>query len=224
MQDVLELAARVAKLETLAPNLQQHNEEEEEGAKKMMTAYAALLLDSLQQYEDSSVLGLWIVEALTTLHRAGDADQQAEFSVPFFRAFVGVALRFQQANYPNLHMRVLQGLAEVGSPDCRLCDPGLLDYVLDQLDQNRNKLNTLTTEHALAILCMLRSPIRVGEQIRHCLLVLRGAAVRTFAAMGKITGKHLQDIVSGEVRPISNALHEHARSRSVNLHVADSWL
>lgn len=26
MQDVLELAARVAKLETLAPNLQQHNE------------------------------------------------------------------------------------------------------------------------------------------------------------------------------------------------------
>lgn len=38
----------------------------------------------------------------------------------------------------------------------------------------RNKLNTLTTEHALAILCMLRSPIRVGEQIRHCLLVLRG--------------------------------------------------
>lgn len=302
-QDVLELAARVAKLETLAPNLQQHNEEEEEGAKKMMTAYAALLLDSLQQYEDSSVLGLWIVEALTTLHRAGDADQQAEFSVPFFRAFVGVALRFQQANYPNLHMRVLQGLAEVGSPDCRLCDPGLLDYVLDQLDQNRNKLNTLTTEHALAILCMLRSPIRVGEQIRHCLLVLRGlkseqhlctramvttaelysvvdklvdkeratreqggyyasvfdedaqtafvadlgvpqsgvdirlvatvmdlyptnrklagAAVRTFAAMGKITGKHLQDIVSGEVRPISNALHEHARSRSVNLHVAE---
>lgn len=34
-------------------------------------------------------------------------------------------------------------------------------------------------------------------------------------------GKHLQDIVSGEVRPISNALHEHARSRSVNLHVAE---
>ena len=29
------------------------------------------------------------------------------------------------------------GLAEVASPDCRLCDPGLLDYVLDQLDQNR---------------------------------------------------------------------------------------
>ena len=34
-------------------------------------------------------------------------------------------------------------------------------------------------------------------------------------------GKHLQDIVSGEVRPISNALHEHARSWSVNLHVAE---
>lgn len=28
------------------------------------------------------------MEALTTLFRAGDADQQAEFSVPFFRAFV----------------------------------------------------------------------------------------------------------------------------------------
>ncbi len=31
----------------------------------------------------------------------------------------------------------LAGLAEVASPDCRLCDPGLLDYVMDQLDQNR---------------------------------------------------------------------------------------
>jgi len=302
-QDVLELAARVAKLETLAPNLQQHDQAEMDGAKKTMTAYAALLLDSLQQYEDSSVLGLWIVEALTTLFRAGDADQQAEFSVPFFRAFVSVALRFQDANSPNLHMRVLQGLAEVASPDCRLCDPGLLDYVMDQLDQNRNKLNTLTTEHALAILCMLRSPHRVSEQLRHCLLILRGlkseehlctramvtaaelytvvdkllakerasreqgsyysstfddhaqsafvselgipqsgvdvrlvatvmdlypqnrklagAATRAFSAMAKITSKHLQDIVSGEVRPISNALHEHARSRSVNLHVAE---
>eukprot|EP00434_Breviolum_minutum_P010219 symbB.v1.2.009017.t1/scaffold564.1/size186654/11 len=271
-KDVLELAARVAKLETLAPNLQQHDQAEIDGAKKTMTAYAALLLDSLQQYEDSSVLGLWIVEALTTLFRAGDADQQAEFSVPFFRAFVSVALRFQDANSPNLHMRVLQGLAEVASPDCRLCDPGLLDYVMDQLDQNRNKLNTLTTEHALAILCMLRSPHRVSEQLRHCLLILRGlkseehlctramvtaaelytvvdkllakeihfddhaqsafvselgipqsgvdvrlvatvmdlypqnrklagAATRAFSAMAKITSKHLQDIVSGEVRP-----------------------
>ena len=38
----------------------------------------------------------------------------------------------------------------------------------------RNKLNTLTTEHALAVLCMLRSPKRVNEQLRHCLLILRG--------------------------------------------------
>ena len=29
------------------------------------------------------------------------------------------------------------GLAEVASPDCRLCDPGLLPYVMDQLDQHR---------------------------------------------------------------------------------------
>ena len=75
--------------------------------------------------------------ALTTLFCAGGRDQQAEFSVPFFHAFVtcfhigyhrmvrcdkhvkpmsvswssqvSVALRFQKANLPNLHMRVLQG-------------------------------------------------------------------------------------------------------------------
>ena len=35
--------------------------------------------------------------------------------------------------------RMQTGLAEVASPDCRLCDPGLLDYVLDQLDQNRKR-------------------------------------------------------------------------------------
>eukprot|EP00438_Fugacium_kawagutii_P024827 Skav205729 [mRNA] locus=scaffold1496:120813:128646:+ [translate_table: standard] len=54
-EDVLELAARVSKLETLAPNLQEHEEEEPDGANKMMTAYAALLLDSLQQYKNSDV-------------------------------------------------------------------------------------------------------------------------------------------------------------------------
>lgn len=46
----------------------------------------------------------------------------------------------------HFHIRsreLLGGLAEVGSPDCRLCDPGLLDYVLDQLDQNRHLGNQL---------------------------------------------------------------------------------
>lgn len=102
------------------------------------------------------------MEALTTLFRAGDADQQAEFSVPFFRAFVAslalplsracsspffeyyckthnenfgiiafavsqvsVALRFQDANSPNLHMRVLQGVRGWGTrlPTHRLRQP-----------------------------------------------------------------------------------------------------
>ncbi|CAE7260101.1 mhkB [Symbiodinium natans] len=304
-QDVLELAARVARMETLAPNLHEHEKANPGGAHKTMTAYAALILDSMQKYENSSVLGLWCTEALITLFRAGDAYQQAEFCVPFFRAFVGVALRFRDAHMPSLHLRLLQGMADVVSPDCRLCDPGLVDYIIDQLDRNRNKLNTLTVEHALAILCVLRAPHRVSEQIRHCLLVIRGlksepylcvralvtaaelyevvgsliereraskqntrgyyggyafdedaqdafvaelglppagmdvrlvatvmdlypsnrklagAALRAFAAMAKITRKHLQDIVAGEVRPISNTLHEHAKSRSVNLHVAE---
>jgi len=305
-QDVLEFAARVARMETLAPNLHEHEQADPGGAHRTMTAYAALLLDSLQKYENSSVLGLWCAEALITLFRAGDAYQQAEFSVPFFRAFVAIALRFRDVNVTNLHLRLLQGMADVVSPDCRLCDPGLVDYIIEQLDRSRNKLNTLTVEHALAILCVLRAPHRVSEQIRHCLLVLRGlksephlcvralvtaaelyevvanlvnreraakqntgsyygggytfsdddqeafvselglppagadvqlvatvmdlytsnrklagAALRTFAAMAKITRKHLQDIVAGEVRPISNTLHEHAKSRSVNLHVAE---
>ncbi|CAE7675447.1 unnamed protein product, partial [Symbiodinium pilosum] len=161
-------------MEILAPNLHQHEQAGPGGAHRMMTAYAALILDSMQKYENSSVLALWSVEALITLFRAGDAYQQAEFCVPFFRAFVSVALRFRDVNVPNLHLRLLQGMADVVSPDCRLCDTGLIDYIIGQLDRSRNKLNTLTVEHALAILCVLRSPHRVSEQIRHCLLVIRG--------------------------------------------------
>ena len=55
------------------------------------------------------VLGLWIVEALTSLFRCSSALQQAEFSLPFFRAFVAVALRFRGHQNLNLHMRILQG-------------------------------------------------------------------------------------------------------------------
>lgn len=40
-------------------------EEEEEGAKKMMTAYAALLLDSLQQYEDSFLESINMLRSVT---------------------------------------------------------------------------------------------------------------------------------------------------------------
>ena len=48
------------------------------------------------------------MEALTTLFRAGDADQQAEFSVPFFRAFVAsLALPLSRAcSSPFLNITV----------------------------------------------------------------------------------------------------------------------
>ena len=37
-----------------------------------------------------------------------------------------------------------------------------------------------------------------------------------------LRGQHLEDILKDEVRPISNALQQHGRSRSVNLHVAET--
>ena len=76
-------------------------------------------------------------------------------------------------------------------------------------DCPRNKLNTLTTEHALAILCMLRSPHRVSEQLRHCLLILRGlkseehlctramvTAAELYTVVDKLLAKEIQSGVA----------------------------
>ena len=37
----------------------------------------------------------------------------------------------------------IAGMADVVSPDCRLCDTGLIDYIIGQLDRSRNRGSTL---------------------------------------------------------------------------------
>lgn len=99
---------------------------------------------------------------------------------------------------------------------CRLspvnqCEPLSSDLTLTlwRAFDVRNKLNTLTTEHALAVLCMLRSPHRVGEQLRHCLLVLRGlkseehlctramvTAAELYIVVGRLVAKDSRNLVN----------------------------
>eukprot|EP00403_Amphidinium_massartii_P043624 CAMPEP_0178457116 /NCGR_PEP_ID=MMETSP0689_2-20121128/46848_1 /TAXON_ID=160604 /ORGANISM="Amphidinium massartii, Strain CS-259" /LENGTH=1409 /DNA_ID=CAMNT_0020083351 /DNA_START=36 /DNA_END=4264 /DNA_ORIENTATION=- len=189
-QNVLNFAVRIAEQGVL----EQEVRDEED-----VCVYAALLIDAVARYKSNKILSLWVVEALVQLFNYAK-DIRLQFAVPICDAITRVCLRFSTDADAELHDRLLAALAVTMSPDCHKM-PALVNYVLDQLDRNRNRLQPLTVEHALAVLCVACSPHRILEQVKHGLLVLRGFKSDVYLATRAVLAvAELYDVLSKELK------------------------
>jgi len=189
-QDVLEFAARCSSKSAIA---------RENISEAMLSQYAAMLLDALYSYIDSPTLCMWTVEGLVSIFNHVE-DHRAQLGIPLFNAFAHAAVKFEgQPEVIELHCRLLAGLATVASPDC-CAEPPLIDYVLTILEHAQGRLPPLTAEHALAVLCAVRSSHRIGTQIRHTLLLLRGFKSDVYLATRMlVTVAELYEVMSDEI-------------------------
>lgn len=163
-QDFLEFAARVAQ-----PGVFDSQPPDEAD----LSMYAGILIDGIDAYPGQPVLTMWGVDALVTVFRIA-GRLRSQIGVPIFAAFARACYNFVPSEeLDELHARLLAGLAATVSPDC-LASPKLVDYILEQLESKMAAMPVLTAEHALAVLCAIRSSHRLGTQIRHTLFLLRG--------------------------------------------------
>lgn len=164
--------------------------------KDTLHQYAGILLDSLSAYRNSSTLDIWIVEALMHIHRFV-GDHRDQMALPLFDAFSMVALRNATlTEEPELHDRVIVGLASMMNPECRFTR-ALIDFVLDVLQSRGGRLSPHTSEHALALLGCARSAHRLHHQIEIILQATRGfSSEASLATRALLTLAELYDLVA----------------------------
>eukprot|EP00929_Paragymnodinium_shiwhaense_P113615 TRINITY_DN8189_c0_g1_i1.p1 TRINITY_DN8189_c0_g1~~TRINITY_DN8189_c0_g1_i1.p1 ORF type:complete len:1475 (+),score=385.52 TRINITY_DN8189_c0_g1_i1:123-4547(+) len=165
-QAVLNFAARLAQPGAIGA--------EAGGGDDTLAEYTGMMLDALEAYGESVVMTLWVLEALTAIWDFASSGYRLQLSVLLFEGFSKSAQRFMKDPDINIHARLLAGLASVATPDCYMEVENIVNYVLEQMEQSSTRLPPIMAEHALAVLCSVRSTHRVAEQVGHVLLVLRG--------------------------------------------------